>query len=106
MKPRLTRRTFLQGCSGFAAASAMRGFGITNLLYDAQLPRAHALAGALGSPQQPPNNRDLLVFIFVRGGLDGLNLVTPFNTSAADRQRYYTTLRPTLHVPAPNSGAA
>lgn len=105
MNTRISRRTFLQGCAGFATAAAVHGFGITNLLFDGQMPAAHALASTPQTPQQPPNNRDLLVLVFVRGGLDGLNLVTPFNTSAADRQRYFTSLRPTLHVPAPNSNA-
>ncbi|WP_287482536.1 DUF1501 domain-containing protein [Caldilinea sp.] len=104
----ISRRTFLQGCSGFAAAAAMRGFGITNLLFDNHAlhrSTASAAPGATLSPQQPPNQRDLLVLIFVRGGLDGLNLLTPFNTSATDRDLYYSKLRPTLSVPAPNSSA-
>jgi uncharacterized protein (DUF1501 family) len=103
MQPQLSRRTFLHGCTGFAAAAALRGFGITNLRFDADSPH---LRTAPNTPEQPPANRDLLVLIFVGGGLDGLNLVVPFNTGNADRQRYYTTLRPTLNVPAPNAGAA
>ena len=91
MNPQLSRRSFLQGCTGFAAAAALRGFGITNLRFDAELLSAQA---APLMPDQPPANRDLLVLIFVRGGLDGLNLVVPFNTSSTDRQRYYSTLRP------------
>ncbi len=83
----------------------MRGFGITNLRFDA-MPQTPIQAASPNSPDQPPANRDLLVLVFVRGGLDGLNLVVPFNTSSADRQRYYTTLRPTLNVPAPNASAA
>ena len=97
----MDRREFLKGCASFAALAAVRGFGITNLLFDSQLPKAQA-----ARPQgPPPNNRDLLVLVFVRGGLDGLNLLIPFNTSAQDRHRYYNALRPTLHVPAPNSSA-
>ncbi|WP_169239034.1 DUF1501 domain-containing protein [Candidatus Roseilinea sp. NK_OTU-006] len=98
----MDRREFLKGCASFAALAAVRGFGITNLLFDHQLPKAHAAHPS--SPQQPPpNNRDLLVLVFVRGGLDGLNVVVPFNTSERDRHRYYTVLRPTLNVPPPNS---
>jgi uncharacterized protein (DUF1501 family) len=107
----MNRRAFLKGCTGFAAVAAVRGFGITNLLFESQV--AHAQDVAPQSPQSPqspaqppPNNRDLLVLVFVRGGLDGLNLVVPFNTSAADNKSYYTTLRPTLNVSAPNSSAA
>ncbi len=100
----MNRRDFLRGCASFAALAAVRGFGITNLLFDSQLPKAHA---AILNPQQPPpNNRDLLVLVFVRGGLDGLNVLVPFNTSPTDRYRYYNVLRPTLHVPAPNDANA
>lgn len=83
----------------------MRGFGITNLLFDANPLQAHSQAADSFSLNQPPTNRDMLVLVFVRGGLDGLNLVVPFNTSPADQQRYYNTLRPTLHVSAPNANA-
>lgn len=83
----------------------MRGFGITNLLFDGQFAHTSQPVATLYRPDQPPPGRDLLVLVFVRGGLDGLNFLTPFNTSAADRQRYYTALRPTLNVPAPNSSA-
>jgi uncharacterized protein (DUF1501 family) len=98
----MDRREFLKGCASFAALAAVRGFGITNLLFDNQIPQAQA-----ARPQgPPPNNRDLLVLVFVRGGLDGLNLLVPFNTSPQDRHRYYNVLRPTLNVPAPNSSAS
>jgi uncharacterized protein (DUF1501 family) len=98
----MDRREFLKGCASFAALAAVRGFGITNLLFDNQIPQAQA-----ARPQgPPPNNRDLLVLVFVRGGLDGLNLLVPFNTSPQDRYRYYNVLRPTLNVPAPNSSAS
>ncbi|MCS7087381.1 MAG: DUF1501 domain-containing protein [Thermoflexales bacterium] len=95
------RRDFLKGCASFAALAAVRGFGITNLLFDSQLSKARADSFA---PQQPPpNNRDLIVLVFVRGGIDGLNVLVPFNTSPTDHHRYYNILRPTLHIPAPNS---
>jgi len=98
----MDRREFLKGCASFAALAAVRGFGITNLLFDNQIRQAQA-----ARPQgPPPNNRDLLVLVFVRGGLDGLNLLVPFNTSPQDRYRYYNALRPTLNVPAPNSSAS
>ena len=69
-----SRRTLLKGCASFTAFSALRGFGITNLLFDPATAAAQAL----------PTGSDLLVYVFVRGGLDGLNFVTPFNTSAND----------------------
>lgn len=101
----MDRRAFLKGCTGFAAVAAVRGFGITNLLFEARAAHAQDIA-PLAPGQPPPNNRDLLVLVFVRGGLDGLNLIVPFNTSAADAKSYYQTLRPTMHIPAPNASAA
>lgn len=82
--------------------AATRGFGITNLVYGKDLP---AGLPSTHPNTPPPNGRDLLVFVFVRGGMDGLNVVIPFNTSAADRASYYNTLRPTLGIPAPDSSA-
>lgn len=98
----MNRRTFLKGCAGFAAMAAVRGFGITNLTFAKDLP-AQNPSSKTNTP--PPNGRDLLVFVFVRGGMDGLNVVVPFNTSAADRASYYNDLRPTLGIPAPDSSA-
>ena len=92
----MNRRSFLKGCIGFSALAATRGFGITNLSY--------ANAATSNSPRSEPQN-DLLVYVFVRGGMDGLNLVAPFNTSRADRDAYYTKLRPNLNIPAPNTSA-
>ncbi len=107
----MNRRNFLKGCAGFSAAAAVRGFGISNLVFangttDNGPPTNGSVAGSPSSVvTTPPNNRDLLIFIFVRGGMDGLNLVIPFNTSTADRNDYYNRLRPTLGIPAPNSTA-
>lgn len=101
----MNRRDFLKGCASFAAVAAVRGFGLTNLVFDSQLPRPAHAASPQSPNQPPPNNRDLLVLVFVRGGLDGLNLLVPFNTSNKDRHQYYNVLRPTLNVPAPNSTA-
>ena len=108
----MNRRDFLKGCAGFTALAATRGFGITNLVFaddTAHGNKTHgntANANVARAPQTPPpGNRDLLIFVFVRGGMDGLNVLVPFNTSAADRNSYYNTLRPTLNIPAPNSSA-
>jgi uncharacterized protein (DUF1501 family) len=99
----MNRRDFLKGCASFAAAAAVNGFGISNLIFDTQMAQAKAPAAP---DQPPPNNRDLLVLVFVRGGLDGLNFCVPFNTSPADSATYYNKLRPTMNIPAPNSSAA
>lgn len=108
----MNRRDFLKGCASFAVSAASRGFGVSNLVFDKQAQQAF-IDSALRAPsspnapnQPPPNNRDLLVLVFVRGGFDGLNLCLPFNTSADDRARYYNALRPTLNIPAPDSSAA
>jgi uncharacterized protein (DUF1501 family) len=80
----LSRRTFLKGCSAAIAAMAgarLTGFGFLN----------PALAGA-----SVPSN-ELLVTVFLRGGIDGLNLVAPYNEGA-----YYAN-RPTIAVPPPGA---
>ena len=105
----MNRRDFLKGCATFSALAATRGFGITNLVFanstpiHQQITNNHSTNNP-GTP--PPNNRDLLLFVFVRGGMDGLNVLVPHNVSAADRSSYYNALRPTLGIPAPNSSAA
>ncbi len=45
--------------------------------------------------EEPPSERDVLVVLFLRGGVDGLSLCVPY----ADDALY--SLRPTLAVPAP-----
>ena len=96
----MKRRYFLKGCAGFAAVAGLRGFGLTNLLF------APPETGSQRPNAPPPNNRDLLVLVFLRGGMDGLNWVVPFNTSPTDTSRYYNALRPTLNTPAPNDSSA
>src|SRR5829696_3272605 len=67
MPSHLSRRNFLAaGCS--AAIAAMAGSRIANLSFAADTPAAPA--GAAG---------DILVVVFLRGGLDGLSLVAPVN---------------------------
>lgn len=94
----MDRRLFLKGCTTFTALAALRGFGITSLLFDGRSVQA-------AGPAQSPDGKDLLVYVFVRGGMDGLNVCIPFNTSASDRQLYYNQLRPNVNIPAPNSSA-
>ncbi len=80
-----TRRGFITGCSASVAAFAGTHF---NTL-------------AFGGTSDP--NEDILVSIFLRGGLDGLNLVMP--TSGADRG-FYEAARPDLGVPVTGPNAA
>jgi uncharacterized protein (DUF1501 family) len=73
------RREFLVGCS--AAIAAMAGSRITGFSF--------APDGSL--------NREIFVFVFLRGGCDGLNLVGPANDS------YYIAERP-LELRVSDSG--
>ena len=65
------------GCS--AAVAAMSGARFSSLVFGA-----------------PGSNDDIMVVLFLRGGIDGLNIVMP--TTHGDRG-YYESARPTLQVP-------
>lgn len=80
----LDRREFLKGCCATAAVGAVAG---PSLLFS---DPAHAAA----------NPYDTIVHVFLRGGLDGLNLVPP--VSGNDRT-FYEEARPDLSIAA--SGA-
>lgn len=81
-----TRRGFLMGCSSaIAGLAAARFTGI-------------ALAGT-----GVPADRDVLVVLFLRGGLDGLSLVLP--TAGPDRG-HYVTARTNLLIPSSGANAA
>ena len=76
-----TRRGFVKGCLLTAAATGTaRRLSATSAL-----------------------DPDILVLVFLRGGMDGLNLVPPL--SGEDRSRYQAA-RPTLQVPVSGDGAA
>jgi len=75
-----SRRNFMVGCS--AAIAALAGGRLTNL--------------AFGSPDDEPN-QEILLSVFLRGGMDGLNLVTPIE--GPDRG-YYEEARSQIKVPA------
>jgi uncharacterized protein (DUF1501 family) len=78
--PSLDRREFLKGCG---AAAAIGAVGPTMLFSQ----DAHAAV----------NTYDTVVMVFLRGGIDGLNLVPPI--SGNDRS-FYEEARPTLRIPA------
>ncbi len=86
MKHQPTRRGFIKGCSALAAGVAA-----------SQRPRF-----AFADPEQS-NNDELLVVIFLNGGLDGLNLVPPI---AGNDRTAYEVARPDLKVPVSGTGAA
>ncbi len=81
-----SRRSFLVGCS--AAIAGLAGSRFNSL--------------AFGSTSGT-TNEDILVVLFLRGGMDGLNLVPPIG--GADRG-FYEALRPALKVPVSGPGAA
>ncbi len=79
-----TRRGFITGCS--AAVAAYAGTHFNTLAFG-----------------QPGTNEDILVSIFLRGGLDGLNLVLPID--GADRG-HYEAARDSIQVPLTGPNAA
>ena len=80
-----SRRGFLVGCSA-AIASMSGGLSFT----------------AFGSAEDEPN-QDILVVVFLRGGMDGLSVVPPI--AGADRG-YYLEQRPDIQIPVSGEGAA
>jgi len=82
----ITRRSFLERSLRAALGSAAA----------ASLTIPPALRRAVADGSIPPGTRKLL-FIFLRGGNDGLNTVIPWGDDA-----YNATTRPTLFVPAPD----
>ncbi|RYZ73548.1 MAG: DUF1501 domain-containing protein [Lysobacteraceae bacterium] len=76
----LTRREFVKGC---CSAALVGGAGSSLMFAD------DAVAAA--------NSHDTVVHLFLRGGLDGLNLVVPIN--GADRV-FYEEARPNLSIAA------
>lgn len=80
----MTRRTFMRRTAYTTAAAA---------LMPAWLPRV-AMAKSYAS------NRDVIVSIYLRGGIDGLTACVPHGDNA------YYSLRPTLNVPRPDSSAS
>ena len=51
----------------------------------------------------PAYNEEILVHIFLRGGMDGCNLVVPLGEHDHE---YYSVMRPNLHIPDSGPGAA
>ena len=74
----------MTGCS--AAAAAFAGTNFNTLAFGGE-----------------NDNEEILVSVFLRGGMDGLNLVPPIG--GADRG-FYETARPTIAIPTTGSNAA
>ncbi len=85
MLNRTTRRGFLVGCSA-AIASMTGGLSFT----------------AFGSPEAEPN-QDILVVIFLRGGIDGLSVVPPLRD---EDRRHYEEKRPNIQIPVSGDNKA
>lgn len=81
----MTRRGFMVGCSA-AIAGFAGGLSFT----------------AFGSQAAEPN-QDIILVVFLRGGLDGLNLVMPI---AGPDRGYYEQKRSRIAVPATGANAA
>ena len=80
-----TRRGFITGCS--AAIAALAGSRFNTVAF-----------GAPGSA-----NDEILIHVFLRGGMDGLNLVPPID--GVDRG-FYEAARPDLRIPTSGPDAA
>jgi uncharacterized protein (DUF1501 family) len=84
---RIARREFLLGCT--SAVAALAGSRLRYL--------------ALADAATPAENRETLVVVFLRGGMDGLSLVPPL---AGSDRGYYEEARPILKVPLTGEAAA
>ncbi|MGF1504232.1 MAG: DUF1501 domain-containing protein [Anaerolineae bacterium] len=82
-----TRRSVLK-----AGALSAGAIGVSRALVPGWRPRV-----AFGAPGQ--TERDILVVVFLRGGMDGLAAVAPFGEGAP-----YYNKRPTQHLTEPGSG--
>lgn len=85
---RLSRRDFLK-----TAASTLPAWTLGPTGADRWLPRLTVL-----SPREQESQANILVCVFLRGAMDGLNVVIPHGD--AD----YYRLRPTLAIPEPAAG--
>jgi uncharacterized protein (DUF1501 family) len=87
-KSTLSRRDFLVGCS--AAIAALAGSRLTHLSF-------------AGQSESGDFNEEILIVIFLRGGVDGLNVVPPI---AGPDRGIYETKRPYLNIPVTGPDAA
>ena len=51
----------------------------------------------------PALNEEILVYIFLRGGIDGLNVIVPLDDKDHE---YYSIMRPNLAIPGSGDGGA
>jgi len=79
----VSRRNFMRASGSMAIAAAMPGW----------LPRV-----AFADSHQ--SDRDVIVSVFLRGGVDSLSLCVPFN------EKPYYNLRPTIAIPPPDANSS
>lgn len=84
--PGLDRREFLKGCGASVAIGALG----PSLLFSQDA-------------QAAANSYDTVVMVFLRGGYDGLNLITPID---GNDRGFYEEARPSLRIPATGTDAA
>ncbi len=89
-----TRRTFLKGCC--SAIAAMSGSRIGATMFDQGSPLVNMTASAA-------SNGEIIVSVFLRGGLDGLSFIPPI---AGDSRGFYEGFRPTLSIDTSGDNAA
>lgn len=82
-----SRRRFLVGCSSAIAAMAGSRLGLLGM----------------ADAQSASDNRETLVVVFLRGGMDGLSLIPPI---AGEDRAHYEEARPLLKIPMAGPGAA
>ncbi|NDJ52166.1 MAG: DUF1501 domain-containing protein [Chloroflexi bacterium] len=75
----VTRRGFLRGAMSVGAGAG--AIGISQSLFPTWMPRL--AFNPKGPSGQEAANRDVMVVIFLRGGIDGLSAVVPFGEGAA-----------------------
>ncbi len=80
----LSRRNFIVGAAGAAVMATVLPPWLPKVVF----------------AESANSSRDVIVYIFMRGGADGLSLVAPF----ADTNYY--SARPTLAIPRPDSASA
>lgn len=79
---KLSRRSFIKA-SGMLGIAGMGGMQL-------------GFSKSLLNKSTGNNQRELLVYVFLKGGMDGLHMIPP--RSGADYTHYSTTLRPALHI--------
>lgn len=84
----------MQGCC--SAIAAMSGSRITGTMFDQGSPLVNQADGQAGTGQ-------MLVVLYLRGGIDGLNFVLPVD---GPNRGFYESFRPTLKIPATGGNAA